>query len=171
MAPDYEEAREPRDWTKHIWLGVIVLFLAMVAGLWLSGKPRPNTSSVHARHILVAFDAANATERAGALELVTSLRERIENGESFATLARQYSDDPGSAQYGGDLGYESRGVYAASFDAYVWSAPIGQLSGVVVTQHGFHLIEVLVRFVSEAEQYEQDLERRVREEMDGGSGG
>ena len=170
MAREYEDAQESRDWTKLIWLGVIALFLAMVAGLWLSGRPEPNTSSARARHILIAFDPGNATERAGALELISSLRERIVNGESFATLAREYSNDPGSALNGGDLGYAAQGVYVGPFDEYVWSAPIGQLSDVIVTQHGFHVIEVLNRFVSEPEKYEMELERRVSEEMDGGSG-
>ena len=66
-----------------------------------------------------------------------------------------------------------RGTFADSFEEYVWTAPVGQLSDVVVTMHGFHLIVVEDRFIHEADLYDKELEQRakelLRQQADGGS--
>jgi parvulin-like peptidyl-prolyl isomerase len=165
MAEDFDSTNEPKDRTKLLWAGILVLVVLMVAALWFSGRPSPNASQVHARHILIGFNAADAGERARALELANDLRKRLEAGEDFAILARDYSADPGSASRGGDLGYAERGIYAANFDNYCWSAPVGQLSDVIVTEHGFHIIQVLDRFISKADLYERELEERAKQAL------
>lgn len=166
MAEDFDPDHEPKDRTKLVWIGIVALVGLMVVALWAAGRPDPKASQVRARHILVTFNPADAADRARALDLITDLRQRLANGANFALVARDYSEDPGSASRGGDLGYAPRGVYAENFDKYCWTAPVGQLSDVVVTQHGFHLIEVTDRFISPADKFEQELEERAREVLE-----
>lgn len=66
-------------------------------------------------------------------------------GESFAGLARQYSEDPGSAARGGELPYYKRGELAPEFEATAMTLKVGELSEPVETQFGFHLIELQER--------------------------
>ena len=150
------------DRTKWAWLGVIVLIAAMAAVLWLFGHRRPPVSRVNARHILIKCDKSDPVDRGRAIKLITELRQRILDGESFKKLAREYSDDETSRPRGGDLGYHEKGQFEAEFEAYVWSAPIGEVSDVIQTTYGFHIIEVLDRFLSEADRYEMELEQKAR---------
>ncbi len=76
-------------------------------------------------------------------ERLLSLRERIINGERFATLARLYSEDPGSARRGGELGMASKSIFWPAFSDAAMSLKPGIISQIVETPDGFHLIEVL----------------------------
>lgn len=76
-------------------------------------------------------------------DLMLDLRSRIEGGEAFADIARQYSQDPGSAANGGNLGFYNRGELAPEFEAAALSMKPGDLSMPVETQFGFHLIQLL----------------------------
>ncbi len=165
MALEHPPAEEPKDYTKVIWLGIVVLVAIMVAGLWYIGRPNPNVSMVRAKHILVTFDAADPADRARALDLISDLRERILKGERFETLARRYSDDPVSRARGGDLNYYPKGTFAPEFEEYVWNAPIGQLSDVVETSFGFHLIVATDRHLTDADRYEMELDQRARDAL------
>ncbi|MEM6736633.1 MAG: peptidylprolyl isomerase [Bacteroidota bacterium] len=75
--------------------------------------------------------------------LLMDLRSRIENGEAFSDLARQYSQDPGSARKGGELGFYGRGELAPEYEATALSLGQGEISMPVETQFGFHIIELL----------------------------
>ena len=99
---------------------------------------------VHARHILVsvATDASDA-DRELALAKAISITQRIKDGEDFATLAQQYSDDTGSGAQGGDLGFFGRGQMVTEFENAAFSLSIGQISEPVLSQFGYHIIEVL----------------------------
>jgi peptidyl-prolyl cis-trans isomerase C len=88
---------------------------------------------VHARHILVADEAA-----------ADAVIADLAAGADFATLARERSTDPGSAEQGGDLGWTPRGDFAAEFDEAAFSAPLNTATK-VQTQFGWHVIEVLER--------------------------
>lgn len=77
--------------------------------------------------------------------LMYEIRGRIMKGESFAGLARQYSEDPGSAARGGELPYYKRGELAPEFEATAMTLKVGELSEPVETQFGFHLIELQER--------------------------
>lgn len=79
---------------------------------------------------------------AQALAKAEALRARLEKGEDFAALARAESDDPGSAQRGGDMGYIRRGSAVADFESAVFSLPTGQVSKPVQTKFGVHLVRV-----------------------------
>lgn len=76
-------------------------------------------------------------------ERLLAIRERIINGEKFSTLARLYSQDPGSARRGGELGMASKSIFWPAFSDAAMSLKTGVVSQIVETPDGFHLIEVL----------------------------
>ena len=76
-------------------------------------------------------------------ERLLSLRERIINGEKFATLARIYSEDPGSARKGGELGMASKSIFWPAFSDAAMALRPGTISQIVETPDGFHIIEVI----------------------------
>ncbi len=73
------------------------------------------------------------------------LRLRIKGGEDFATLARLYSQDPGSAREGGDLGFTDRSSLVKEFAAMAFKLKPGELSPVFETEYGFHVLQVIER--------------------------
>jgi peptidyl-prolyl cis-trans isomerase D len=96
-----------------------------------------------ARHILVTLDAnADGQTEADAKARIDEVRSRILAGEDFAALAKELSEDPGSASQGGDLGLFGRGIMDPAFEQAVFSAEQGQLGEPVRSQFGYHLIEV-----------------------------
>lgn len=72
-------------------------------------------------------------------------RERVLRGEKFSMLARLYSDDPGSASKGGDLGFVERGTLYPEFEAVAFNLKTGEISQVVKTQAGYHIIQMIER--------------------------
>ncbi len=74
-----------------------------------------------------------------------TLLDSLKKGDDFAALAKKYSEDPGSATQGGDLGFVKRGVFYPEFEAVAFSLAPGQLSGVVESPAGFHVIQLLER--------------------------
>ena len=84
-------------------------------------------------------DAANIAVK----ERLLSIRERIINGEKFSTLARIYSQDPGSARRGGELGMASKSIFWPAFSDAAMALKPGVVSQIVETPDGFHIIEVL----------------------------
>ena len=76
-------------------------------------------------------------------ERLLAIRERIMNGEKFSTLARIYSQDPGSARKGGELGMASKSIFWPIFSDTAMSLKPGIVSQIVETPDGFHIIEVL----------------------------
>ncbi len=83
-------------------------------------------------------------DSASVLELAKELKMRIEEGEDFAELAKEYSDDR-SAENGGDLGFFERGLMVPDFEEAAFSAKTGELVGPVQTKFGYHLIMVTDR--------------------------
>ncbi len=118
---------------------------------------RPAPGEVRAAHILLRPDSPTAADTAAARAEIEALRARVVAGESFATLARQYSDDPGSGAEGGDLGFFGGGRMVPQFEqaAFALANP-GDLSGAVQTQFGYHLIQLTERRARPTydEQYE-----------------
>lgn len=98
---------------------------------------RPETRT--ARHILLKTDGNNdEAQLARAEELIAKLKA----GGSFSELARKFSDDPGSASQGGDLGAFSRGQMVPTFDEAVFSLAKNEVSAPIKTRFGYHIIEV-----------------------------
>ena len=78
-------------------------------------------------------------------EALLKIRERIKAGESFEILATLYSQDPGSAQNGGNLGFVGRGAFQPEFEAEVFKLKPGEVSMPVETEFGYHLIQLIER--------------------------
>ena len=93
------------------------------------------------RHILIKSDALTSSEQAQ--QQATRLHDEIADGSAnFATLAAEYSDDPGSARNGGELGWVSRGEMVPEFEEMMLNTPQGELSPVFETQFGWHFLRV-----------------------------
>lgn len=132
------------------------------------------------RHILVKPTEVLGEEAAEAL--AGDLKARIEGGEDFSTLARQYSDDIGSAAEGGELGWTNPGQMVPEFEAAMAGTPEGQISSPFRSEFGWHILEVKARrdkdFSSEMrrnqvaghirdQKYQEELDawlRKIREE-------
>jgi peptidyl-prolyl cis-trans isomerase D len=98
----------------------------------------------HARHILIRLSAdADDAATTAALEKAYSVVSRLDAGEEFAALAKELSDDPGSAANGGDLGFFGRGIMAPEFENAVYELQPGELSKPVKSPFGFHVIELV----------------------------
>lgn len=93
------------------------------------------------RHILLSPSTIRDEE--STKEELDSIRTRIINGASFSELAEEYSEDPGSAKQGGELGWLGKGVLAAEFEKVMIESSIGDVSKIFQTQFGFHFLEVL----------------------------
>ena len=94
---------------------------------------------------IVKIPPVSDEEIAEVKERLTSYRERVLRGEKFGALARLYSDDPGSASKGGDLGFVERGTLYPEFEAVAFNLKSGEISQVVKTQAGYHIIEMIER--------------------------
>ena len=84
-------------------------------------------------------------ERFEVQERLRKLKERIENNESFEALAVLYSEDPGSAKQGGDIGLHGRGELYPEFEVVAFKLQPGELSDIVETEAGFHIIQGIER--------------------------
>ena len=95
---------------------------------------------------LVYKPEVNPEEKAKALQQVEELRKRItEEGADFAELAKKYSADTGSGLNGGDLGWQKRGTFVSEFEAMVYNLEKNQVSPIVETEFGYHIIQLLER--------------------------
>jgi peptidyl-prolyl cis-trans isomerase SurA len=94
------------------------------------------------RHILIKPSEILSDAQAAR---VAELKARIEAGEDFAALAREYSEDIGSAAEGGDLGWTSPGQMVPEFESAMASTEVGEISAPVRSQYGWHILEVLER--------------------------
>lgn len=165
MTSEFDSAEEVQDNTRRMWIIVIVAVVLMVGGLALFGRTKAPGSQVTVRHILIQCDFYDPADRARALDLIQDLRRQIVEGDAdFAELARDYSTDPGSASRGGTLPPAARGTYADAFDEYCWTGEVGEVSEVIQTNYGFHIVEILRRDVAGADQYEREIEQRALEQ-------
>lgn len=128
------------------------------------------------RHILVKPNEVLDDE--AAREFIASLKQRIESGEDFAELAKEHSDDIGSAQEGGELGWTNPGQMVPEFETAMAGAEVGALTEPVRSEFGWHILEVTGRrtenfaeqvrrnqvanFLRES-KYEEELENWLRE--------
>jgi len=99
--------------------------------------------TVRARHILVRVDtSASESDKKKAKEKTEDILKKIKSGEDFVKLASEMSDDPGSKSKGGDLGFFSRGRMIKPFEDAAFSLKPGEVSDVIETQFGYHIIKV-----------------------------
>ena len=108
------------------------------------------------RHILV--QPSQIRTEAETRELIHDIHRRLEEGEDFAALARQHSEDPGSALNGGDLGWTSGNEFVPEFREAMAATPTGELSEPFRSQYGWHVLEV-------QERRDQDMSQEARRNM------
>ena len=84
-------------------------------------------------------------EKLAVKDRLYGLRSRILKGERFSTLALLYSEDPGSAKKGGELGFQGRGELVPEFEAAAFALKDGEISEVVETEYGYHIIQMIER--------------------------
>ncbi|MGH8288310.1 MAG: peptidylprolyl isomerase SurA [Steroidobacteraceae bacterium] len=108
-----------------------------------SQEKKEIVEQIHVRHILLKTNALqdDATVR----QRLEQIRQRILHGESFAVAAAAASQDPGSASEGGDLGWQSPGVYTPRFTAAIAKLKVGEISQPFQTQFGWHIVQLLGR--------------------------
>ena len=97
---------------------------------------------VKVRHILIKVDPnADAKTDAAAKQKAEDILKQLHNGGNFAELAKKYSDDPGSKDTGGELGFIKHGVTVPEFDKAAFALQPGQTSDLVKTKFGYHIIQ------------------------------
>jgi peptidyl-prolyl cis-trans isomerase SurA len=94
---------------------------------------------------IVVYPKLSKEEKEVYRQKAEALLKRVKNGEDFATLARLYSQDPGSAPEGGDLGFADRTIYVKEFAAQAFKLKAGEISPVFETEYGFHFLQVIER--------------------------
>ena len=96
-----------------------------------------------ARHILIKPNEIR--DEATAVSQLTELRERIKAGEDFALLSKEFSEDPGSALNGGELGWSTPGMFVPEFEQTMGSIEINEVSAPFLSQFGWHILQVTER--------------------------
>lgn len=105
----------------------------------------PNVpAEVEIAHIFIR-PKADSLARLSSLEKMKQIEAELRAGADFGELAKKYSEDPGSARSGGDLGYVKRGEFVKRFEEAAFALREGQISKIVETEFGFHLIQLLDR--------------------------
>ena len=94
---------------------------------------------------LVVYPTLTKLEKEVYRDKAEALRLRVKGGEDFTTLARLYSQDPGSAREGGDLGFADRSTFVKEFAAMAFKLKANELSPVFETEYGFHVLQVIER--------------------------
>jgi peptidyl-prolyl cis-trans isomerase D len=94
-----------------------------------------------ASHILINID--DKTKDADALAKIKGLEKRIQSGEDFGALAKEFSQDQGSATNNGDLGFASKGMFVPEFEKSLYALKVNEVSAPVKTQFGYHIIKLL----------------------------
>ncbi|MGE5553716.1 MAG: peptidylprolyl isomerase [Betaproteobacteria bacterium] len=108
---------------------------------------------VHARHIL--FRVNKPEEEAAAKAKAEEVVKQLRAGADFAQLAKKLSDDPGSKDKGGDLGFFGRGQMVAEFEKAAFALKVREVSDPIKTSYGFHVIQVLERKEAKGPEFEK----------------
>ena len=119
-----------------------------------------------ARHILIQHDAAaDEDDIEEARSTAADLLSKINNGDEFSGLAKEHSEDLGSAEQGGDLGFFARGAMVPEFDEVVFAMQPGDTSEIVHSQYGFHIIkleEIEASKIPTFDEAKADLEKELK---------
>jgi hypothetical protein len=121
---------------------------------------------VRARHILLQFpEGASDAQVDSVRAQAADLRARIMGGEDFSTLARQYSQDTGTAPTGGDLGSFGKGEMVPPFEAAAFELDIGEVSEVVETAFGLHIIVMDERIIPPFEERREQFRMQLQSQL------
>ncbi|NOZ53711.1 MAG: hypothetical protein GXP08_11315 [Gammaproteobacteria bacterium] len=120
------------------------------------------------RHILVAVDEGGSEDDiAAAKAKATDLRKQIADGADFKMLAEQYSDDPGSATLGGDLGYFGKGSLDPSYEETMFALAEGEVSEPVLSSFGYHIIKLEAVRAQKVKPFEEVKQTLIAEYQQG----
>ena len=108
---------------------------------------------VKASHILVDDE-----------ETAKEIKQKLDNGEDFAELAKKYSTDPTTKDKGGDLGYFTKGKMEKEFENAAFSLKVGEISNPVKTQYGYHIIKVVDKKEGKEANYEESKDE-IKEKL------
>jgi len=114
----------------------------------------------HAHHILIT-----GKDDAAAQALAQQVLAQLKSGKDFGELAKQYSQDPGSAQNGGDLGWAERSTFVKPFADALFGMKVGEIAGPVKTQYGYHIIRLDEIQAGKSKSFEEarpELEAQLR---------
>ena len=135
------------DYIKDMKIGELSVPIKSGAGnhiLYLEDKRGPTVlfeKQWNVRHILLIPNRIRPD--AASENLIKEIKNRIESGESFSELASEYSDDPGSKQEGGNLGWAGEGVYDDEFERQMIKSNLNEITDPFLSQFGWHILEVL----------------------------
>ncbi len=119
----------------------------------LSEDVSKEEEQVWVRHILVPEE-----------EVAKDILERLQKGESWFLLAQQYSEDRSTAEQGGDLGWIARGDTVKPFEDVAFALEVGEISGIVATPYGWHILQVLGKEVRPLR--DDQLQQRIQERFE-----
>jgi peptidyl-prolyl cis-trans isomerase D len=123
---------------------------------------------VSVRHILLRTDGASKEAAAKKLAEAQALIKQLRAGANFEELAKKVSEDPGSKDKGGNLGFVMRGQMVKNFEDAAFSLPPKQISEVISTEYGYHVLEVLDKQAARVPSFEESamsLRQEVQREM------
>jgi len=110
---------------------------------------------VKVRHILLMTQGKSDADKKAALTKAQDLLKQVRAGGDFAELAKKNSQDPGSAPNGGDLGFIVRGQTVAPFEKFAFSAKPNEISDLVTTEYGYHIIQALEKEPARVKPFEE----------------
>jgi parvulin-like peptidyl-prolyl isomerase len=133
------------------------------------GQETTGDKTATVRHILIMTQGKNEQEKAAARTEIEGLLAKAKAGADFAELAKQYTQDTGSKENGGLYEDFPRGRMVKPFEDAAFSVPVGELSGVVETQYGYHILKVIER-KKETRPFDEvrsELEERLKKQKQG----
>jgi peptidyl-prolyl cis-trans isomerase D len=110
---------------------------------------------VHVEHILLMTVGKTDAEVAEIQKTAEDILKQLKKGANFEDLAKKYSEDPGTKDKGGDLGWIVRGQTVPEFEKAAFGLPKGSISGLVKTQYGFHIIKILDKETAHTKPFDE----------------
>jgi peptidyl-prolyl cis-trans isomerase D len=129
---------EPKDFFKQISVSAKEIEDYYQNNKEKFGQPK----RVKVRHILIKAEDQDKEAWAKAKQKAESIREEAAKGKDFAQLAKKYSEDPGTKDRGGEIGFISKGMVVPEFEQAAFSMKAGEISNVIQTPYGFHILKV-----------------------------
>ena len=160
---DQENIPESVDYTKRVIFAIPVVIVLMAVFMTVTHEDKSINSRVRVEHILLVTEKGDLEKRKAQHLKILDLKRQIDEGADFNAMAKKYSEDDTSRDNGGTLGWFEREETVKAFDEYIWAGRIGVVSDPIETVFGFHLIKVVRREISTAEQYEFSLHERLNE--------
>ena len=147
---------DPKDYSKQVQVTSAEMENFYQNNREKFGQPK----RVKVRHILIKSDPKDTEAAASARKKAESIREEAAKGQDFTQLAKQYSEDPGTKDRGGDLGYITRGQVVPEFEEAAFSLKSGGISNVIETPYGFHILKA-----DEIQEARTEPLEKVREQI------